>query len=477
LAGFKEILKHGSNYLIANLATRALAFVSIPVYTRILSTSDFGTTNIFLGVGGILSNILTLCCDQSISRYYFDKKNDEDFKRFVGTSISISSIIFLINTIIFVALSDHICKLVGLDRQTTLLLLPYTFINIIGLTYQQIYTPMKESKKIALSSLSRVYLGFFFAIAFILYFDEKKYIGQILGLLTAGLIMIFVWSRGIAKYFIFSFEKKYFKYILTFSIPLIPYVLSGVIIEQFGKIAIGATFNSSQAGFYSLALTIGSLVSIVTAVTHQAWSPYYFEYMNAKNYSTHDRDIVWIFKITLICAMIISCFGKELGMLLAKPEFTGSLYLVPIFTFGFVFHQLAYVYMRNFSFVHKTIYSSVVVIAAGIVNIVINLVAIPKMGELGAAFSLVASYLFMAIFAWFVNKFKVKCYGTPIKALLLPVGAFAVLSAPLSIFYNLQNIFIAIGAKLLLLLTFIFLIGWREKKLVLDHVKNIKWKR
>ena len=48
MSGFREILKHSGNYLIANLATRALAFISIPVYTRLLSTEDYGITAVFL---------------------------------------------------------------------------------------------------------------------------------------------------------------------------------------------------------------------------------------------------------------------------------------------------------------------------------------------------------------------------------------------------------------------------------------------
>jgi len=472
LADFKEILKHGANYLVANLATKALAFISIPVYTHLLSTSDFGIVNIFLGVSGILSSLLTLCCDQAVSRYYFDRIDDEDFKKFVGTSSIIALIVFILNATILILLASQVGALTGLTRNVIYLLVPYTLVNVIGLTYEQIYTPMKKSKKIAISSLLRAYLGFMFAVAFIMFFKETKYLGQILGLICAGIIMIVIWSKGIAHQIILVFDRKYLRYILKFSVPLIPYALSGVIIEQFGKIAIGTTQNISQAGFYSLALTISGLVGIITAVTHQAWAPYYFEYMNAKNYAGHDTDIKRIFAITLIAGMGISTFGQEIGMILANKAFTSSLYLIPIFVHGFVLHQLAYVYMRNFSFVHRTYFSSIVVIAAGVINISLNLLIIPKYGEVGAAISFAFSYLSMAMLAWVANRFVIRCYCTPLLKLLRPLSIYILFSSTLFFLYIFNGFWQQFSVKVLLFSGFVVCIGWAERHFIRNFLKG-----
>lgn len=37
MSDFKALAKHSTNYLFATMATKALAFISIPVYTRLLS--------------------------------------------------------------------------------------------------------------------------------------------------------------------------------------------------------------------------------------------------------------------------------------------------------------------------------------------------------------------------------------------------------------------------------------------------------
>jgi len=474
LSNFKEILAHGKNYLIANLATKALSFISIPVYTRLLTTEDFGIVNVFLGVAGILSSLLTLCTDQSVSRYYFDKKDDEDFKRFVGTSSILAGIVFCLNALILIVSLDWVASLVGLSRSLTLLLIPVSFFNILGLTFEQIYTVLKQSRKIAMSSLIRAYVSFGLAVILILLMTDHKYMGQIGGLLVAGLLMSFIWINGIRQYFRTTFDRKYVNYIFKFSVPLIPYALSGIIIEQFSKISLAKEVNLSQAGFYSLALTISGIVSIITAVTHQAWAPYYFQYMNAKDFQSHDSDIVRIFNITLLSGIFVSFFGLEIGITLANKAFISSLYLIPYFVYGYIFHQLAYVYMRNFSFVYKTYYSSIVVIASGLLNVLLNLFLIPKFGQLGAAYAFSFSYLLMCIISLLINKYFINCHYTAIRKFLLPLLIFICFNVISHLFYRKEVSLLHILVKCSLFIISVFILFYSDREYILNLIKKNK---
>lgn len=421
MPGFKEIVKHSGNYLIANIATRALAFISIPIYTRLISPVEYGTLSVFLGVAGILGSVLTLCTDQSISRYYFDQKNEEDFRRFTGTSTILALIVFFFNSLILIFFAEKFGQLVGLQKKLVYLIIPFAFFNGISLTFEQIYGPLKKSRIVAISSLSRAYIGFAFSVGIVLMLKTDKFYGPIIGQIIGGAALVFYWIKCISPYFKLSFDRTYIKYILSYSVPLIPYVLSGVIIEQFGKVAIGNVKSVSEAGFYSLALAVSSIVSIVIAVSHQAWNPYYFEYMNSGNYAQHDADQNKIFRITIFLAISIAAFGNEIGLLLAKHTFAKSLYLVPIFVLGYVFYQLAYVYLRNFGFTRKTQYLTLCVLLSGLSNVLLNTVLIPKYGEIGAASSFVISYMLMALIAWALNKYIVKHYGPPLKLFLYPL--------------------------------------------------------
>lgn len=452
MSDFKDFVKHSGNYLVANLATRALAFISIPVYTRLLSTNDYGITAVFLAMVGILNSLLALSFDTSISRYYFDRDSDTDFKHFIGTSLIASTIVILLNSVLIVVFAPSISAWIKLPLNVVYLAIPMTIMNIVGLVFLQIYQPQKQSRPIAVSSLIRVYLGFIFSVGLILVFKSEKYYGQIIGQILAGGVLLFYWKRKISPFVIKRFNKRHLKYILNYSVPLIPYALSGIIIEQFGKLTIASKESFSQAGFYTLALSIASLTGIVTEITHQAWFPYYMEYMKTKNYTQHDIDLVRIFKISLLAALFFSCFGREIGYLLAKKEFTSALYLVPILTLGYVCHQLSYAYMRNISFSLKTTYMSFIVITSGLINVLLNAILISKIGMLGAALSFVLSYAIMATLSWFISTYIIKVRGIPILELLKPLSLLVLFLIPL--FFLLRTP----GSIMIVLVKFLFFI-------------------
>ena len=474
MANFKEFLGHSRNYLISSLATGGLAFISIPVYTRLLNTEEYGIVSVFLGLVSIMASLMAFSADRSVSRYYFDQKNELDFKKFVGTSSTLSLVFFLINAFLLFTFADEFGKLVGLSKELVYLVIPISGINIIGLTFEQIYGPLKRSKEVAISSVLKVSLGFAFSVGLIYLFKEDKFYGQILGQILAGLFIVFFWIRLIEPFFKWSFDIAYIKYIFTYSIPLIPYALSGVIIEQFGKIAIGNSQSISQAGFYSLALTVGSIVNIVIGVTHQAWNPYYFEYMNSKNYDRLDKDFTKIFKLTILVAFGVACFGNEIGLILAKREFSKSLYLVPIFTIGYVFSQLSYTYLRNFGYTKKTQYLSITILVSGVSNVLLNILLIKHFGELGAAISFVLSYVIMAVLAWSINTYFVKLHATSLKSLLSPILWVSPFYVLLYFSFGLESLFLEVIVKGFLVGALSIILFWVERKSILLLLKSQK---
>lgn len=476
MSNFKVFLKHSGNYLISSLAKAGLAFISIPVYTRLLNPKEYGIVSVFLGLVSITASLMAFSADRSVSRYYFDQKDELDFKKFVGTSATLSIAFFLINTILIFIFADELGKLVGLSKELVYLIIPISGINIIGLTFEQIYGPLKRSKEVAISSVLKVTLGFTFSVGLIYIFREDKYYGQILGQILAGLFIVFFWVRLIKPFFKWSFDSAYVKYIFTYSIPLIPYALSGVIIEQFGKIAIGSSQSISQAGFYSLALTVASIVNIIIAVTHQAWNPYYFEYMNSKKYDQLDKDFIIIFKLTILVAFGVACFGKEIGLLLAKKEFSESLNLVPIFTIGYIFSQLSYAYLRNFGYTKKTQYMSITILVSGISNVLLNVLLMRSFGELGAAISFVLSYVIMAVLAWSINTFFVKLHSTPWKSLLIPLVSVFPFYVFLYFIFRLDSFLLQIIIKSLLVVFLFIAIFWSERKYIQQLLLGIKAK-
>ena len=155
----------------------------------------------------------------------------------------------------------------------------------------------------------------------------------------------------------------------------------------------------------------------------QAWLPMYFKYMNSKKYNNLDKDINKIFKLIILFSVFLIYFGSDIGIILADKKYHTSFIIIPIIVIGYIFYGIFVIYNRNILYSKRTIYSSIIAILSGIVNLLLNAIYIPKYGYVAGAYTTLASYFFMAILTWLVVKFLIKLHITPfiiiIKSILL----------------------------------------------------------
>ena len=418
-----EVIKHTLNYFGANIATKALGFISIPVFTRLLSIEDYGIFNIYMAYANIFTVVLTLNSYTSVSRYFYEEK--EDFKEFVGTSILVSLICLFFSLSLFMQFTEEISFYSKLNKYLVILIIPNVFINVINSIFVQIMSCQKKSKVIAVSSIVQSYFGFIISVILIVFFlDNQKYLGNIYGYLITASIMSIYFILRIKQYCKVIIIVKHIKYIINYSIPLIPYALSAVILEQFDRIMVGTINGANDAGLYSLAYNVGMLVIVFASSVQAAVVPDFFRLINNKEYERVYSLDKKTFSIILIVALGLICYSTELVKLLADAKFHSSLSIVPIIIIGYVFFALSNVYTRYIGYEKRTVWLAVILLIAGIVNILLNMVFLPIYGYEAAAYTTLISYFFMLSLAWIVAKMAVKLPVTPINLFLPEIVLF-----------------------------------------------------
>jgi O-antigen/teichoic acid export membrane protein len=425
---FGETLRHTRNYLTANVATSALGLLSIPVLTRLLSPDDYGTVNVFRAYIRIMVVVFPLNAFASVARYYYEET--EDFRDFMGSTVLFSIVFFSIFSLAFVLFAHPLSKFLGLPAELMVLAIPVVLAYIVVEFYRGIFEPRRISKRLALLSSFRAYSIFGGSVLVILLLKTRLYRGPILAELIIGLIFAVIMTSDILPYVKWSVQFKYIRYMLKFSIPMIPYALGGFVLAQFDRIMINSYKGATSAGLYSLANNIGMLVSLVTSSISSAFIPQYFKYINSKSHDALDRDVSRLFQITLLAASFLAVFGQELGMVLASSKYYEGLRIVPIVVLGYIFHAIYQIYGRCTGVVKKPIFDAIILFICGFVSIGLNVLLIPRFGYAAGAVTSVISYFCMAFLGWVVNKFVVTCYCTPLSVIGIPV----LIVAPLILF-------------------------------------------
>ncbi|MBE3140705.1 MAG: oligosaccharide flippase family protein, partial [Thermoplasmata archaeon] len=416
---FYETLFHSKYYLISNLAVKGLGIISLPVMTRLLLPSDYGLLSVFNGYNAILISILTLNCYVALGRYYYEGQND--FKEFFGTSVIFVLSLLFISFIFFIIIKNKLSSLLNLPTHLIIYLVPFVMFYVFSSWYEYIYVPKQKSKQIAVRNIINSYGGLALAVLFILYLHKDKYMGQIYALTIMGICFTFYYFYVLRPYIKFSFELKALKYVLSYSLPLIPYAICTVGIAQADRLLINKYCGPADVGLFSIAYSIGALLTLVLSSLSTAWTPAYYRHMKDKNYVQLDNDIVLIMKIIIAFAFVLILFGREIGMLLAKSNFHSALFIVPVIVVGLIIYSYGTFYSWHIQYAKKNIYMTPIVVVAGAVSISLNVIFIPRYGYVAAPFVSCVSYLTMLLMAIFVSKKILKLHITPILRVSKPL--------------------------------------------------------
>lgn len=477
MSDHKALLKHSSNYFFATLATKALAFVSIPVYTRLLTVEEYGVVGVFMSVVGIAQVLFTLDSEVAISRYYYDAESIDDFKRFVGTTLSLTLIILCCTSMIFILITPFLADSLSFPVKLTFCLLPVALYNLTNSIFTQIYNPLLQSKKIAVVSSIQAYLAFGLSVLCMFFLPVEKYYGYVYGNIIAMILLGTYLFHQIRFYCILSFKKSHIRYILNYCIPYMPYTLSGVILLQFSRIFLGNNQGYNLAGSYTLTTNIATLMMIVVTITHNAWNPYYFRYMNAKDTTSLDSDYNLIWRTTLLIAFGLSAFGYELALALSKGgDYLKTMYVLPLLVLGYVIFQWSYVYLRNTGYAKRNIWNAYCVLISGVSNILFNAYFVSRYGEIGAAVATLSSYFILLILSYITNRFIIRGYVPHLGLFVKPFLVLVPFLIAISIIYVYHFSFVSsfiLKLLLFVILSFIYFCAYKDKlKVLIKRVES-----
>ena len=443
--GFKGVLGHFKNYFSARIAIKALAFISIPVMTRLLSPTDYGLIAVFMGYIGVLSVVMTLNTHTAVGRYFFEL--EKDLPRFLGTSLILSLGILALCAIPFLFFLEEFSGLMSLPMKMAIFILPVIFLKVIASSFSQLFQAMRQSAYLSKINVLQAYLGLGLTISLVLLLDDDLFMAAVYSQITMMSLFGLYFIYKLRGHMRLDVHKADVIYILNWTLPQLPKALSGIILGQFDRIMINDYLGASEAGLYSFAYKLGALALIFIGTINTSWMPDSFKLLNEENYHAYEKGTDKVLRMIVLTSLGVMLFGKELGVLLAAKSFHHAVGIIPIVVLGFFFFGVSAVYGRLIGFQKKTLYIMLTVLIPGLLNIYWNSIYIPRYGYVAGAYTTLASYMLMAILPYVFNKYVLKGYSVPLKILLLPLTMMGFGVAGYYWAESLDNFILLLAAK------------------------------
>ena len=370
-----------------------MAFLSIPILTRLLTTEDYGVLGVFTSISSIFIIIFGLGIRGSVTRYYYE--GSKDFNKFLGANIILLSffgVFLLCGLNIF---REQVSSFFDVSSVLFTYATIVAFFSVMFEVYQSYLQASKKSKEYSVLSICKSFFILAFTIGIILELEKEKYLGSI----YAQLIIIFI----ISSYALFralkiakiNFEKKYLTYSLVFGIPVVFHLISQTILSSFDQIIINQIVGEKETGIYTFAYQIGLIQSIVSMGILKAWTPMFYEKLKNGNHSDIENLAKKYSILIYLLALCLMMFSYEIIYIMADEKFHSSKTIVPIIVLSYVFFFLYTLYV-GYSFYHKKTYLiAVFSLITGLTNIGLNYSLIPIYGFEAAAYTTLVSFIIL----------------------------------------------------------------------------------
>jgi O-antigen/teichoic acid export membrane protein len=458
-----EVIKHSKNYFLGDILGQGLVFLTIPIFTRLLSPAEYGTFQVFRSYAAIFLTLLTLNFHGSIARYYYD--DPKDFKEFVGTSILGSFSALAIATILFLPFRQQVSDLFGISQEILVFTLLFVAIRVLDMVFNQISIASKASARYSLVNNIRTVVSYGLGIGLIFVFQGNKFYGPILGQLVAGILVSIYTVSMIRKYLSWHPTAAHVKYIFNYSVVLIPYTLSGILLDQLDRIIINRTLGAADAGLYSFAYNIGMIVSLATDALNTALVPDWFRLMKNREYERVNVLTGRVFNLTLFIALGAILFSRELVEILSDKEYHAALTIMTVVMVGYVFDALSKVYLRSIGYTNKMVCVLVVSMITVVFNFVFNIFLLPRYGYAAGAYVTVSSFFLLFVLSWWAAKFVLKQPVTPLAVFWKPSIVFTLAMVPYFFIISTNlNFFFSFISRLILFAVFVVVLALANRE-------------
>lgn len=401
-----KAVKAGIGYTVGNMLVKGITFLTIPLFTRLMSTDSYGLFNTFNSYMAILTIFVGLALHASIKNAKYDF--GEKLPSYTTSMIILITLCAAVFGIIAVIFADGISKLLAYSVFLILLMVAEAFGNSLMSLYNCVLAiDFRYKEYLALSFVYSIgSIGVSVLLIKNFFNAENSYIGRIIGsVIPLALISGYIIIRSIVKSRPrLSENREYWKYGLAISLPLVPHGLSQILLNQCDRIMIKNMVGDSEAGLYSLAYNIATLYFVLITSADTAWTPWFYERMSKGDEAGIKKSTSLYTALMAFVCVAIFLGGPWLVTVMGGREYYSSRFLIIPLIYS-MFFSFLYTLPVAVEYYHKKTKSvAAATVVSAVINIVLNYFCINQFGYEAAAYTTVVCHFLYFLFHMIMAK-------------------------------------------------------------------------
>lgn len=382
-------------FLFCSFLQKGISMITTPIFTRLMTTTEFGQYNVFNSWLNIVTIVVSLNLYSGVFTQGLVKFKDER-KVFASSLQGLTTVLALFWTIIYCLFHQFWNEMFSLTTVPVLAMLVMIWstsaFNFWACEKRVEYSYKTLVLVTLIVSVAKPIVGILAVIN-----STDKVTARILGLALVELIgysgLYVVQMRRGKKFF----SAKFWRYALKFNIPLIPHYLSTVVLSSADRIMIKNMVGDSEAGIYGLAYSISLIMTLFNTALSQTISPWIYQKIKDRKVSEISNVVYITLVIIGFVNIVLILFAPEAVAIFAPSEYHNAIWVIPPIAMS-VFFLFSYDLFAKFAFYYeKTLFIMSVSVVGAALNIILNYIFIPRFGYIAAGYTTLVCYVVFSI--------------------------------------------------------------------------------
>lgn len=389
-------------FIIGNVLAKAIQLFLMPMYTSYMSVAIYGTAELVNNMTELFFPIITLCLYEATFRFAIDEQFDN--RIIINIVVRILMIMFIVGGALIFAIN----AIVDFEYMYYFLFVLYAMSLKNVFAY---YVRGKGlSKVFALSGIinALILVGTSYIFLVVLSKNVRGYLLAI-GLSYTGTALFLVLQGHIYEEIackINILTKDIIK-LLNYSLPLIFYNILYWVNMIAGRYILLFYTNSEAVGIYIAGIKIAAVINAFQQAVYSA-----FQFNVSYEFKDKKKELYYSDVCNILCCSyfgigsIIICLIPLITKLTLKKAFTTAELYLPLIIFGAILNCISSIFGALYSAYKVTKRQIAVSVIGGILNVIICILLIPKVGIMGVCIANVVSNLAQLLYRMFdVKKF------------------------------------------------------------------------
>jgi len=438
----KDLIKNTIIISIGKFSTKLVSFLLLPLYTSILSKSEYGNFDLLNTISIFLIPIITLQMDEAMFRFLIDAKDDDKRKVFS-------------QSVIFIVLSSIVWSLIIL-LAGTIVGYRYTHWLIFYCISSVIYTIASAFSRGEGNFKLYSFLAFCSSVLNILLnviFIAVLHIG------LSGLFLAYIISSTLVGLYglyrlkayryitLKSQNKDEMKEMIKYSLPLVPNSVSWSLISLSNRLIITSQLGIGYNGIYSVSNKFPTIINTCYGFFNTSWRE-----SASKAVKTESRDSFYksvylnLKRFLLGVSIMMIALLPFIFNLLVNKNYNEAYNYIPFMIISIYFTNMANFSSGIFAAYKDTKILAPTTIIGTIISIVFNILLINKIGLFAPVFGTMLAYFIVYLYRNYkLKKYVILPKDEYLMSHILTIGVLLWIYFQNNIWWHLLGLMIGIG--------------------------------